>query len=154
MAKSLKMTPAEILCFMNEAQVGRFSTVDAAGYPYTIAVNFVYLNDKIYIHGKGKGQKISNLQANGKVGFEIDELYRFIDENLEMPCDIYANYRSVTAKGDAVLMDDLDTKRLVLAKFTDKYLPDMENKAMSDKVIQVTAVIRIDVLEISGKKHE
>lgn len=154
MAKSLKMTPEEIYGFLEEAQVGRFATIDAGGYPYTIAVNFVYLDDKIYIHGKGKGQKISNLLANNKAGFEIDELYRFFDENLEMPCDIYANYRSVVIKGEASLVYDLDTKRRVLAKFVDKYLPDMENKAMPDKVIGVTAVIQIAINEMYGKKHE
>lgn len=154
MAKSFKLTTEEMHTFLEEAPVGRFSTIDAAGYPYTIAVNFVYLNDKIYIHGKGKGQKIDNLLANGKVGFEIDELYQFIDQNLEMPCEIYANYRSVTLKGEASLMTDLAAKRAVLAAFVDKYLPNMENKAMPDKVIDVTAVIQIEIKEISGKKHE
>lgn len=154
MAKSYKMTKEEIHAFLAEAPVGRFSTIDAEGFPYTIAVNFVYLNDKIYIHGKGKGQKINNLLANAKVGFEIDELYRFIDENLKMPCEIYANYRSVMLKGQASLAADLAEKRLVLAKFVDKYLPSMENKSMPDKAIEVTAVIQIDVAEVSGKKHE
>lgn len=154
MAKSLKMTPTEMHDFLDTAQVGRFSTIDAAGFPYTIAVNFVYFNNIIYIHGKGKGQKISNLLANNKAGFEIDELYGFFDKNLEMPCDIYASYRSVVVKGNAFLVNDLDTKREVLAKFVDKYLPNMTNKAMPDEVIEITAVIKIDVGEISGKKHE
>lgn len=154
MAKSYLMTTEEIHAFLAEAAVGRFSTIDAAGFPYTIAVNFVYLNDKVYLHGNAKGAKINNLLANAKVGFEIDELYRFIDENLKMPCEIYANYRSVVLKGKASLMTDLAAKRLVLAKFVDKYLPNMENKVMPDKAVEVTAVIQIDVTEISGKKHE
>lgn len=153
MGKSAKMTTEEIQNFLNEAPVARFSTIDAEGYPYTIAVNFVYFEDCIFIHGKGKGEKIGNLQTNACVGFEVDELYEFMDKDLEMPCDIYANYRSVVIKGRAELVDDLNIKRSVLDRLVEKYLPTMENKSMPDKVINLTAVIKIEIKKISGKKH-
>lgn len=48
------------------------------GYPYTVAVNYVYYNGKIYIHSAKEGHKIDAIKNNDKVSFcviENDEVF-------------------------------------------------------------------------------
>ena len=74
--KQHQLTEKEMNDVLRNAQVGRIATYNENGYPYVVPVHFVVYEEKVYIHGLIKGQKISNLLKNDKVGFEVDELLR------------------------------------------------------------------------------
>ncbi len=56
--------------FLKEEHVGRISSIDENGFPQIIPMNFVFLNDAIYMHSHVKGEKLDNISRNNKVGFE------------------------------------------------------------------------------------
>ncbi len=57
--------------FLNDEHVGRISSIDVNGFPQIIPMNFVFLNNAIYMHSHVKGEKLDNISRNEKVGFEV-----------------------------------------------------------------------------------
>ena len=68
----------KIIEFLNEEQTGRISSIDENGYPQIIPMNFVFINDVIYMHSHTKGEKLDNIKRNTKVGFEVDLNLEFL----------------------------------------------------------------------------
>ena len=71
--------------FLNEEHVGRISSIDENGYPQIIPMNFVFLNDAVYMHSHVRGEKLDNIQRNNKVGFEADRELEFLPSYFEDP---------------------------------------------------------------------
>ncbi len=64
--------------FLNDEHVGRISSIDVNGFPQIIPMNFVFLNDAIYMHSHVKGEKLDNISRDDKVGFEADRELEFL----------------------------------------------------------------------------
>ena len=113
--------------FLNEEHVGRISTIDKNGFPQTIPMNFVFLNDAIYMHSHVKGEKLDNLNRNNKVGFEADRELEFLPSYFEDPHNAALAdtlYISVVIKGIGSFVIDRGEKTLVLNGLMEKYQPD------------------------------
>jgi len=152
--KKFQLTLEQIDGLLHRADTGRLATINENGYPYVIAMHFVYFNNKIYMHGLPKGQKIDNLKRNSKVCFEVDELFGLLTDNIENACDTEAEYNSVVIIGNASLLEDLDYKREVLNKLVEKYTPQLVGKELPDNMINGTAVIEVEIVECTGKYHK
>ena len=73
--------------FLNQEHTGHISSIDKNGYPQIIPMNFVYLDDAIYMHSHTKGEKLENIRQNQKVGFEVDRELEFLPSYFEDPKD-------------------------------------------------------------------
>ena len=147
------MTAQEIDQLLHRAMVGRISTIGEDGYPYTVAVHFVYDQEKIYIHGARKGEKLQNLKANPKVCFEVDEFNTVQAENLPSPCKADSDYESVVIRGNASILDSEKQKAVILGQFVEKYTPAYSHMELPEKVVAVTGVIEISIERMTGKYH-
>lgn len=152
--KKFQLTLEQIDGLLHRAAIGRFATINENGYPYVIAMHFVYYNNKIYLHGLPKGQKIDNINRNSRACFEVDESFGLLSDNIDNACDTEAEYNSVVIVGNASVLEDLDYKREVLNKLVEKYTPQFAGKELPDNMIKGTAVIEIDILECTGKYHK
>lgn len=132
-------------------QVGRLATLNANGFPYVVPAHFVYSENKIYIHGCGKGQKIDNIKLNSKVCFEIDHMSELILS--ENPCNVNTAYESVVIIGSALILNNSTDKATVLKKIVDKYTPALSEKELPARMINATSVIEITILECTGKYY-
>lgn len=91
--------------FLDKEHVGRIATIDQNGYPQVIPMNFVFLNDAIYMHSHTKGEKLENVTRNDKVGFEVDRELEFLPSYFEDPKDASLAdtlYISVVIKGKGI----------------------------------------------------
>lgn len=152
--KKFQLTSEQIDELLHRTDTGRFATINENGYPYVVSMHFVYYNDKIYMHGLPKGQKIDNVNRNSKVCFEVNELFGLLTDNIENACDTEAEYNSVIIIGNASLIEDLDYKRKILNKIVEKYTPQFAGKELPDNMIKGTAIIEIDIVERTGKYHK
>ncbi len=103
--------------FLKEEHVGRISSIDKNGFPQIIPMNFVFLNDAIYIHSHVKGEKLDNISRNNKVGFEADRELEFLPSYFEDPTNASLAdtlYISVVIKGIASFVTDRTEKTLAL----------------------------------------
>ncbi|WP_338098909.1 pyridoxamine 5'-phosphate oxidase family protein [Methanolapillus africanus] len=152
--KMNQMTESEITEFLEKAPVGRIATQNENGFPYIAPIHFVYYNQKIYIHGLPKGQKIDNILAHPKVGFEIDQMDGLnISAERKAACGIGTYYSSVIILGNAKMVDDADLKDKVLRLTVEKYVPDYP-KIPFGVMIEKTGIIEIEIVECTGKRRK
>ncbi len=151
--KQFQLTREQIDELLQRAEGGRFGTIREDGFPYVIAMHFVYYNGNIYLHGLPKGQKIDNVNSNTKACFEVDELLG-LQPGDKVACDTEAIYNSVVLTGTAQILHDTQYKREVLNRLVEKYTPQFTGKELPENMVKGTAVIELQVSECTGKYHK
>lgn len=152
--KTHSLTIEQIEDLLLEGRTGRLATNGPEGYPYVVPVHYVYSHGKLYIHGLPKGQKLDNIAADSRVGFEIDEMLGLQYEGVEDPCDVNTEYNSVIITGSARLLTEAEDKRKALGWIVAKYTPHLAGKELPDNMVKGTAVIEIEILECTGKYYK
>ena len=142
--------------FLNQEHVGRISTIDENGYPQIIPMNFVFLNDAVYMHSHPRGEKIQNFQRNDKVGFEVDRELEFLPSYFEDPKNASLAdtlYISIVIKGIASLVTNREEKTLALNGLMKKYQPEGGYDPITSdmRVLDGVAVIKIIPKLLQGK---
>jgi len=142
--------------FLNEEHVGRVSSIDENGFPQIIPMNFVFLNDAIYMHSHVRGEKLENISRNNKVGFECDRELEFLPSYFEDPYNAALAdtlYISIVIKGMASFVSDREEKTLALNGLMAKYQPEGQyDPIKSDmRVLDAVSVIKITCKTLYGK---
>ena len=146
----------KIIQFLNEEHTGRVSSIDNNGYPQIIPMNFVFINESIYMHSHIKGEKLDNIKRNSKVGFEVDRNLEFLPSYFFDPKDASLAdtlYISVVIKGEASMVSEPKEKVLALNGLMKKYQPEGKYEPMNEKmnVLEAVSVIKIIPKEMNGK---
>ena len=146
----------KIIKFLSEESTGRISSIDKEGFPQIIPMNFVFLDNSVYMHSHIRGEKIENIKRNSKVGFEVDRNLEFLPSYFSDPDDASLAdtlYISVVIKGEAILVEDKKEKVLALNGLMKKYQPEGRYIPMRDDmdVLDATAVIKVTPKEMNGK---
>lgn len=147
--KMNQLTPLQINEQLISEKVGRIGTSNLDGTPYIVPVHFVLHQDRIYIHGLSKGQKIENIKSNNNVCFEVDCMRGLIMH--EEPCHVNTSYQSVIINGIARLVTCDDTKKKILNLIIDKYTPSLSRKELPLQTVMKTSIIEIEILNCTGK---
>jgi len=142
--------------FLHQEHVGRISTIDVNGFPQIIPMNFVFLNDAVYMHSHPRGEKIENFKRNEKVGFEVDRELEFLPSYFEDPKNASLAdtlYISIVMKGIASLVTDREEKTLALNGLMKKYQPEGGYDPIQSnmRVLDGVAVIKIVPKILQGK---
>ena len=145
-----------IIKFLSEESTGRISSIDKEGFPQIIPMNFVFLDNSVYMHSHIRGEKIENIKRNSKVGFEVDRNLEFLPSYFSDPDDASLAdtlYISVVIKGEAILVEDKKEKILALNGLMKKYQPEGRYTPMREDmdVLDATAVIKVTPKEMNGK---
>ncbi len=142
--------------FLNEEHVGRIASIDKNGFPQLIPMNFVFLNDAVYMHSHVRGEKLDNIARNNKVGFEADRELEFLPSYFEDPHNASLAdtlYISVVIKGIASLVYDREEKTLALNGLMKKYQPEGQYDPIQSKmrVLDAVSVIKVIPQTLHGK---
>ena len=146
----------KIIEFLSSQQTGRISSIDENGYPQIIPMNFVFINDVVYMHSHIKGEKLENIKRNQKVGFEVDKSLEFLPSYFSDPTDASLAdtlYISVVIKGNASIILDKEEKTTALNGLMKKYQPEGGYEPIKPEmdVIDEVAVIKIVPESLRGK---
>src|ERR687891_1519465 len=159
-----------IINFLNTQPVGRICSIDIAGFPQIIPMNFVFVkthnememskpsnpnSDAIYMHSHPFGEKIENIKRNSKVGFEVDQHVCFLPSYYFHPTDASQAdtlYISVVIKGNAFIVDGTAEKARALNALMKKYQREGRYQILHPKMSSVheVTVIKIVPKEIHG----
>ena len=117
--------------------------------PFLVPVFYGFDGTALYFHSAQAGTKIEILKRNHHVCFEISINHGIIES--DMACDFEAKHRTVIGSGKAVFLED-ETKKikaldLIVGQFSDKKFEYPKANLNS------TAVVRIDIDSVKGKKH-
>ena len=120
------------------------------GQPYIIPLNFGYDGRFLYFHTAPEGRKINIIKGNNRVSFEFDILHDIV--TAEQACKWGAKYESVMGSGTAEIVDDLEAKKEALEWIMRQY----GNGAwdFKEEILKKTLVLRVRILEISGKARK
>ena len=104
-----------ITAILEQSLVGRLDTINRKGFPVIKTVNFLYWDEKIYIHSSMKGEKIEDIHRGSPVCFEVDEPIAYVAAR-GAACSASYYYRSVIVNGKATLVSQRDKKLKILEK--------------------------------------
>ena len=146
----------KIAQFLNEEHVGRIASLDKDGFPQIIPMNFAFVNGAIYMHSHTRGEKLDNIKANSKVGFEVDRELEFLPSYFSSPTDASQAdtlYISVVIKGDAIIINDRNEKTLALNALMEKYQPEGRYERLTPEmhVIDEVTIIKVMPKTMRGK---
>lgn len=142
---------AAIVGLLEDCHVGRLGTNGLDGYPMVKPLNFAYADGHIYFHSAREGEKIDDIRRDSRVCFEADIPIALVTA-AENPCGAEYLYRSVIIKGRAVIVEDEAERLHGLKLVMDKYQPEGGFGPFLVEKLLLTAIIRIDVEEITGKE--
>ena len=117
------------------------------GQPYIIPLNFGYDGNFLYFHCAPEGRKIDIIKRNNRVGFEFDILNDIV--TAERACDWGAKYESVIGSGTVEILADLEAKKEALEWIMRQYGNGTWD--FKEEILKKTLVLRVRILEISGK---
>jgi len=146
----------KVIEFLSSQQTGRISSIDENGFPQIIPMNFVFINDAVYMHSHIRGEKLDNIKRNPKVGFEVDKSLEFLPSYFSDPTDAsFADtlYISVVMKGNASIVLDKEEKTIVLNGLMEKYQPEGGYEPIKPDmdVLKGVEVIKIVPESLRGK---
>lgn len=146
----------KIIEFLSSQQTGRIASIDESGFPQIIPMNFVFINDVVYMHSHIKGEKLENIKRNQKVGFEVDKSLEFLPSYFSDPTDASLAdtlYISVIIKGNASIVLDREEKTIALNGLMKKYQPEGGYEPIKPEmdVLDEVVVIKIVPESLRGK---
>lgn len=151
--KNHPLSNEQIQQLLERSQTGSLATLSSDGTPYITPIHFIYYENTIFAHGLPKGKKLDNIVNDSRVGFCVYEMDQLLLDSHEKPCDTNTKYESVIISGIAKLVDNIEEKNNILKEIVKKYTPHLTNKEIPNNMIQGTAVIQIDLTEITGKYY-
>lgn len=129
------------------SRVCRLGMIDGSR-PYIVPLCFGYRDNVLYFHGAKQGKKIDLILQNPNVCFEFDRLFEIVEA--KDPCKWSMHYESVIGFGKAALVEDIPQKREAMNIIMEQYSGELFK--FSEKMIRATAVIRVDIESMTGKR--
>jgi hypothetical protein len=117
------------------------------GQPYVVPLSFGYDGRFLYFHAAREGRKIGMIRRNHRVCFEFDILHDIITS--EQACSWSATFESVIGSGTAEILETLEAKKDALVVIMRQYGSGTSD--FSEKILNKTLVLRVQIVEISGK---
>jgi len=129
----------ECKSLLANAPRGILSVHGENGYPYGIPVNYIFIDDKIYIHGAKEGHKMDAILSDDKVAFTV------LSEPVKNPGEWWNCFTSVICFGRIKVIEDPALSDSLLRSLGAKYFPegydidgDMVRNAPRAAVLEIT----------------
>lgn len=117
--------------------------------PFLVPVFYAYDGTSIYFHSANAGTKIEILKRNPKVCFEVSIDHGVIES--DKACDFEARHRTVIGFGNASFVEEEAEKVQILDRIVSRFTSKSFDYPNAN--LQHTAVVRIAIESIKGKKH-
>ncbi|MBI5030913.1 MAG: pyridoxamine 5'-phosphate oxidase family protein [Chloroflexi bacterium] len=148
---------AWIRSMLHRAAIGIMATANA-GQPYIVARHFVFdeTANAIYMHGALAGRTRTDIEANPRVCFSVNEIGRMLPAPTAFAMG--GEYASVVVFGHASAVSDPVEATRALQMLIEKYFVYLEYgkdyRAVQPEELARTLVYRIDIEEWSGKRKQ
>lgn len=142
------LSQAENITILKQKTHGILALCDEKSFPYTVPLNYVYLNDKIYFHCATVGHKLDIIHQNNKASFCV------IDQDTVIPEKFTTAYSSVIASGTIKAITDEKDKQIILEEFIRKFSADYFTEGLEEIKIYMnsTCILELTIKELTGKE--
>lgn len=142
-----QLSDAESIDILLNGKAGILGVIGEMGYPYTVPVNYVYSNKKIYFHSAKEGHKIDAIRQCDKVSFCV------VDKDDVVSEELTSYYRSVIVFGRAKILESKKDIFNAANLIGMKYCDDKEKISKEIKKFQnVLSCVEITIENITGKE--
>ena len=133
---------------LEEGKTGIVGVLGDDGYPYTVPINYVSLENKIYFHSAKKGHKVDAIAKEPKVSMTVVEK----DDVVSREFTTY--FRSIQLFGKAYVVEDEAERNVAFRALCEKFSgADMDRyDEIMSKEAAAAAIVRIDIEHITGKE--
>ena len=147
--KERQLPEEETQALLSRGKEGILAVNGDEGYPYAVPVNYIYMDDAIYIHTAPYGYKMESVTKNSKVCFTAIISSEIIE------ADTTTKYESVIAVGDAAVISDTAQKRKIMEAIVQRLAPSNVSGGLQtiEKLLSSVGIIRIDITELTGKAY-
>lgn len=148
MRRAKQLTSAEdTRAMMTRCSNGVLACLGDDDYPYSVPLNFVYLDNKIYFHSAKAGHKIDAILKHPKVSFTV------IDEDTIVSEKFTSLFRSAVAFGKARIAESderLAAFKALIGKYSGDQPEDVKSREAAD--CAQSYIIVIDIEHLTGKE--
>ena len=113
--KKQLLSEQETLRVLEEGKTGIVGVLGDDGYPYTVPINYVSLEDKIYFHSAKKGHKVDAIAKEPKVSMTVVEK----DDVVSREFTTY--FRSIQLFGKAYVVEDEAERNVAFRALCEKF---------------------------------
>jgi hypothetical protein len=93
------------------------------GKPYIVPLCFGYKDRTVFIHSAREGHKLEVMKKNSAVCLEFETAPEVVKNDIA--CKWKLRYKSVIARGRAVVVEEIEEKRRALAIIMSNYAPGL-----------------------------
>ncbi len=139
--------------FLSEQATGVLSLTDLKGLPYSVPMNYFYINKKIILHGALEGRKYDLMQSNNNVHFVIFKEYAFIPFSFFEQKSFCSNsqfFKSVMIAGKAEIIEDNNEKLILFQQIKNHMNKRIRRTKSSNSHIGLEAVNKTAVFIINA----
>ena len=146
--KKQLLSEQETLRVLEEGKTGIVGVLGDDGYPYTVPINYVSLEDKIYFHSAKNGHKVDAIAKEPKVSMTVVEK----DDVVSREFTTY--FRSIQLFGKAYVVEDEAERNVAFRALCEKFSgADLDRyEEIMSKEAAAAAIVRIDIEHITGKE--
>ena len=122
--------------------------------PYLITMNYGYEwtdNLIIYLHCAKEGRKIDIIKKNPKVCFSVDTGHELVVS--ETACGWGMKYKSVVGNGTIEIIEN-NAEKLKGLNLLMQHYSGKSDFTYEEKMLQATALLRIKIVDITGKEKK
>lgn len=144
-----KLSHARCIEILETCETGILAAKGMDEFPYIVPVNYVFANNKIYIHGKSNGTKIQCIEKDSHITFCVIEKAEVI------PKEHTTKYSSVLVYGAAKMLNTKEDKYSAINLLMNKIAPGVYTactEALKHTDIPGLGIIEITPIQITGKK--
>jgi len=143
----------DLLSIVEECRICHLGLIDDKGM-YIVPLNYgyEYINQRLnlYFHSAHVGRKIDAIINNPNVCIEMDCDHRLIEG--EKACDYSFGFKSIIGNGKASIVSDYNEKlkglSLLMKHETQRVFE------FDEKMVNQVSVIKVEVIEFTGKYHK
>ena len=139
----------ECIKILENGESGVLGVIGDDGYPYTVPLNYIYTDGKIYFHTAKSGHKNDAIANNEKVSFCV------VEKSVIKPEEFTSDFKSVVAFGKAKIISNPEEMRKAMDIITRKYSPNASDETINSKIdvrFNALAIIEMTIEHISGKE--
>lgn len=142
-----ELPEAETVRILQEGSSAVLGVMGDDGYPYTVPINYVYADGKVFFHCAKQGHKLDAIRRCGKVSLCV------IAKDDLVPEELTTYFQSVILFGRARVLESEDELFRAAQVFGLKYNPDRE-KVDSEirKEREALCCVEITVEHLTGKQ--
>ena len=143
-----QLSDQESIEILKNGEYGILSVHGDNGYPYSIPLNYTYVDNSIIIHCAKTGHKIDAIKNNNKVSFCV------IGKNIIVPEKYNTLFTSVIVFGKAEIINNKEDLMNYIKILGNKFYPnhDKELDAEIKKDFNALSMIKITPIHITGKQ--